>query len=741
MINRILLSACFLSGAASLFYEILWTRAFALILGSTVQAASLVFAAFLTGLALGAWLFGGLSGRLKQPLKIYALLEIGIACSAVATGLILHNQADAIGAALGDGALRYGLAFGLAVVMVLLPTLLMGGTLPILLSVARRNDASLSIVGRFYGWNTFGAAAGTLACGFLSIRLLGVTQSYYLAMCINLLVAIMSFALVRHARSENTQETNGEQTTAGLVVSAISESYLLLLAGFSGAVVLSLEVIWARFAGFLLGNRTYAFTLLMFTVLTLLAAGAWLSARLYRSSLGQQHRNPYGPFANLLALSALAIALSAIGGWWLIENQASMEAGLPQVQQYIIAYRFLEAFSLLALPLLFLGALFPLTIAQSKHCSDDIGKTAARFYVFNAVGVVLGSLGTGFVGITLLGSYGMFKLLIALLLVLVLYSLFLAGRPMPRLPPIVALAALVALLFVPASYPPVLEAGETLVLETEDEHGVFRLMETSRGNFRVTNNQVELVYHLGAFSTDFVQQMQGHLGMHFNPEAKKALVIGSGYGITAGALALYDSIEHVDAVELLPSMVVAADQFMPNNFGYHKNPKVRVTVGDGRHFLARQNELYDVITLNVSDPHLPGGATLFHTDFYEVVKQHLNPGGVMIQHVFGSERAIIANTLVAAFPHSRFSQSYSNGYNVVASMEDLEGRSPRRMNLPPEAIRQLESHDRRRRITIPSSRKYEALGDDMRSDIVASDDFPAVEFSWNAGEKALFINE
>jgi spermidine synthase len=99
--------------------------------------------------------------------------------------------------------------------------------------------------------------------------------------------------------------------------------------------------------------------------------------------------------------------------------------------------------------------------------------------------------------------------------------------------------------------------------------------------------------------------MQGHLGMHFKPDATRALVIGSGYGITAGALALYDGIERVDALEILPAMVSSADLFEPNNFGYHKNDKVRVFVGDDRHFLLRENVQYDIISLNVSDPHLP----------------------------------------------------------------------------------------------------------------------------------------
>lgn len=242
MTNRILLLACFLSGAASLFYEILWTRAFSLILGSTTQAAALTFAAFLTGLALGAWLFGSLSARLRHPLRAYVFLELGIAITAVATGLVLHHQADTIGAMLGEGATKYWLAFPLAVLLILPPTLLMGGTLPVLLTIAQVWDGRLSIVGQFYGWNTFGAAAGTLVCGFLAIRLLGVTQSYYFAMALNLLVAAMSALLLRRPGQTPASVPVGEGPGASkLPPKRLSEHYLLLIAGVSGAAVLSLE--------------------------------------------------------------------------------------------------------------------------------------------------------------------------------------------------------------------------------------------------------------------------------------------------------------------------------------------------------------------------------------------------------------------------------------------------------------------------------------------------------------------
>jgi spermidine synthase len=741
---RVLLLACFLSGAASLFFEVLWTRAFSLILGSTTQAAALVFAAFLTGLALGAWLFGNLSSRLRQPLRTYALLEVGIAFSALATGLFLHYQADTIGAALGAGSTRYLLAFFLVLLMVLPPTLLMGGTLPVLLTVARAYDRRLSVVGRLYGWNTLGAAVGTLVCGFFAIRLLGVTGAYYCAMALNLVVAVIALSLsVRTGAwpGEAPADTPARGLAAAPLLHQPTESYLFLMALGSGAAVLSLELVWARFASFFLGNRTYAFTTLMFAVLTLLALGSWLSAWLYQRMRRSPAQDPRRIFAVLLIAAAFAVALSGWGGWWLMANQVEFESALPSAQQHLLTYRFIEAFALLALPLITLGALFPLTIALSRHCAANIGATSARYYAVNTIGVVVGSLGTGFIGLSTAGSFGMLKLISVLLLVLALVSLHKAWRPLPVAAAVFATAAIAGIIALPSSYPANLGQGESLVIEEEDAHGLFRVTRLANGRLRVTNNRSELIYHLGAYSTDYVQQLQGHLGMHFKPDATTALVIGSGYGITAGALALYEGIERVDAVEILPAMVSSADLYKPNNFSYHERARVRVLVGDGRHLLLREKHRYDIISLNVSDPHMPGGSTLFHREFYELAREHLKPGGVVVQHIFGSERAVIANTLAASFPYTQFSRSYANGYNAVASMRDLSARASRRLVFPPEALEQLRSSARGRHIRSPVHRPYESLPPKMHSDVIATDDRPAVEFSWNAGEKLLFIND
>ncbi|MFY0583864.1 spermidine synthase [Cystobacter fuscus] len=290
------------------------------------------------------------------------------------------------------------------------------------------------------------------------------------------------------------------------------------------------------------------------------------------------------------------------------------------------------------------------------------------------------------------------------------------------------------------------EPHTEMVYRDEDRYGVFQVNALPNGMLSVTNNHTRLIHYLGAASTSYVQQMQGHLGMFFHPEAKSVVVLGSGYGITAGALGLYPQLERVDAVEILPALVDTADMFEPYNFAYHRNPRVRVVIDDGRHYLTRLKDRFDIVSINVSDPRLPGGSSLFHADFYEVVKQHLNEGGVVLQHAFGTERRLVLSTMGRSFKYVLLFPSYQNGFNVVASDRPLVA-DPARIDalaatpgvrealrgigiIAPPSVGRLFSQGLRPQ-DVPS------LFDDPRD---ATDDLPLLEYSSRGGAAGLFFS-
>jgi spermidine synthase len=297
--------------------------------------------------------------------------------------------------------------------------------------------------------------------------------------------------------------------------------------------------------------------------------------------------------------------------------------------------------------------------------------------LWNTVGSVAGSLVTGFLVIPAVGAFASAALVAVICAGVALYLL--VSRIRKSEAKAVTWGGLGVSVVLIAITPVVMPAqlhwgrpGDQPFLRVEDEWGVFQLARTPDRTIRATCNRTELVFLLGAFSTSYVQEMQGHIGSFMRPHAKRALVLGSGYGLTAGALSDNPRLERIDAVEILPAMVAAADRFEPYNRSYQRNPRVHGFADDGRHFLARAREKYDIISINVSDPHLPGSSALFNIDFYRVVKAHLNPGGVVIQHAFGRDAKIVLSTISHAFAYLRAFPAYQNGYNVAVSDAALD---------------------------------------------------------------------
>jgi spermidine synthase len=670
--HRTLLSlATGLSGAAALMHETLWTRSLAEVLGSTVQAAAAVFAAFLVGLALGARLSGRIIDRLRCPSRTYALLEVGIGLAAVGVGLLLYREREFLPSVLGQSSGTAGMlhSFAFALAFAIVPTFLMGATFPAVLAACRGLGADAIGLTRLYAQNTFGAALGTLACGWYTIPSFGVTSSILLAGGMNLGAALLCVPRILVERSCPTPAAPAEPAAAPPLGGDIGRpAWLYLIALLSGCAILALEVVWSRVASFTLGNRTFAFSTLLAWVLVLLSLGAWVSGRLVRRFTG---RIPL-LMCGLLLASALGIVLStALVNLWIVDpgnvvQVFKLSPGVP------VLLRTLGMGLVMSLFLVPLGCLFPTGLACLPHIETKTGLQSGRYYLWNTVGSVTGSLIAGFLIIPTIGSFAT-AAVVAAICGLAALSLFVLGAAQTSTRRVWlggALASTAVMVAIPVVMPAQLawvHPGDRPILRVEDEWGVFQLSTLPDGKIRATCNRTELVFLLGSFSTSYVQEMQGHIGTFLRPLARSALVLGSGYGLTAGALAVNPRLEQIDAVEILPAMVAAADRFEPYNRSYHHNPRVHVFTDDGRHFLARARGKYDIISINVSDPHLPGSSALFNADFYRIVKRHLNPGGVVIQHAFGIDAKVVLSTLSRSFAHLRAFPAYKNGFNVVSS--------------------------------------------------------------------------
>jgi spermidine synthase len=666
--------AALFSGAAALIYETLWTRSFSIILGSTVEASSATFAGFITGLAVGAITYGKYLKRFRNSVRIYILTEIAIAVSACLIGFTLFFLRNDIAALLGDKNQTFFLAKSIPLVFltVFIPTFFMGGTYPALLKIAADFGNSLSSIGKIYAVNILGASLGTLMCAFLFIPKLGVLNSLFMGVAFNLISgSVFLLDLKLPFRKRLSEKLQKPRMPASDLKHRPAKPVLLITAFISGFAVLSLEIIWIRFAGYFLGNRTFAFSTLLFCVLLLLSGGSWLSNYL----LKKFSSNINLLFGSIIVFAAFSVFLSSILVDRFIVWQHILDRFSPGFELLFIFYRIAETLIISAPIFIVLGTLFPMSLTCSVYSMQNSSEKAGEYYLINTMGSLSGALLTGFWGIRYLGAYFLVALLIIGLLCASLIFFIREIRSQRKTTGLLGiLTATIIFMLFPIILPPSLgyiKAGEKLIFRKEDQYGVYQVILLKNGLMKVTNNKTELIYLLGSISTSYVQQMQGHLGMFFNPDARKSLVLGSGYGITAGAIASYPGMDEVTAVEIIPAMIEAAHLFEPFNFSYHRNSKIRVINDDARHYLVRSKKKFDIITVNVSDPHLPGGTNLFHTDFYDLAKARLEPKGIIIQHAFGTDIAIVMSTIAHSFKYFYMFPSYRNGFNIVASDEPL----------------------------------------------------------------------
>jgi spermidine synthase len=738
-------AASLFSGAAALVAETLWARSFCSIVGATVEATAATFAAFLVGLALGAYVAGRWADRLANPLRAYVIVEFAIAVASAGTGLALFQLRDLliIGGSL-VGPQRAIVVFSAVLGLISIPTILMGATFPIMVASIRRVGAPMAAVSRLYTLNTLGAASGTLLCGFAAIGLLGVQGSVLFGACFNVVAAAVCILMVRKTGALISPAASGlVPESSGADQAPIPDWVMLAVALSSGVMTLAVEVIWTRLSSFFLGNRTYAFSTLVACVLLLLSVGSRLAEKLV---VAARQLLPQVLGAMLLAVASCTLFCGWLADRW-IHHQSWLDGRLAAGPLFAV-WQVMKTLFLLAPMLIPMGCLFPLSLTAARLSSVKSGKAAGLFYLVNTAGAVVGSLLVGFWSLSEVGTFGSIGALVAFASV-VASLVFIATVPSrwAKLAGLLgATAVFSSIYWVLPEQLTVLGERQELLFRKEDAYGVFQVVRLPDSTLMVSENRTVLVYYLGALSTSYVQQMQGHLGIFFNPDAKRALVLGSGYGITAGALGTYPQLERVDAVEIVPAMVEAADLFMPFNLSYHRNPRVRTIVDDGRHFLANSRDRYDIISINVSDPRIPGSSAFFHRDFYELAKQHLTPSGVVLQHAFGTELHAVMSTLASSFKNLQMFPAYNNGYNVVASDHALSA--------DPSAIARLTG--------IPATRAaLESIGvltpfDPARvyshglvpSDVpalfaetrIASDDHPLIEFSRRGDARSLFAS-
>ena len=679
----LLIGLCFIfSGATGLIYEVLWARMLGLVFGATTLAVSTVLAAFMGGLALGSALAGKLAPRIKKPLSTYGWMEIGIAIYALLVPFLfrwIDHVYVLIWQQLQPGYFAFSLwRFVLSGLVLLVPTTLMGATLPVLsAALVRSSHRDSNSVTRLYACNLAGAILGTLAAGFVLLPTLGVRTTIAVAAAINVVVGIIAIFLQRRTQPSLVPEQTLLEVDESSAVVA-SGAFWAFAALASGFVTISTQVSWTRILTMIIGSSTYAFSIVVALFLIGLAGGAWFVARKDRSHnlrsiiLMVEVITAVCLLLSLFVLNKIPALLINLG----LRFQTSSWPGLLSLQ-------ILSATLLILVPALLMGMVMPLVLVWAGSEPTKAVARVGRSYAINTVGAIAGAFITGFILIPKTSTR--FTLLLAATLCLVVAGV--AYRPAgttrdPALKRSLAIGLtpiLAILLFIIA--PPMnladlsIGAYDSLVrvlaqtregtTQSDPGQGTHELLMYQEGptatvSVRRDQNTVSMAINGRTNASDSIydmptQVMLGQLPLLVAPKIDTGLIIGYATGVTVGAM-LQSPVQSVTCVELEPGTIDGSSFFNHINNRPLDDPRTNLIIDDARTFLRVTPNRYDMIVSEPSHPWVPGVANLFTQEFFELGRARLNDEGIWVQWVqiyqlsTESLRSVLA-TYHKVFPH------------------------------------------------------------------------------------------
>ncbi len=665
----------FLSGAAALVYEIVWSRYLSLVFGGSHLAVTTVLAVFMAGLALGSYVIGRRIDGCRRLLRLFGLLELGVGASALLFAGLMQIYPPVyitLAQLAPDSPLYLSLVRILfALVALIVPTTLMGGTLPVLTAFTSRLLHGTGIRLSFlYGCNTLGAVCGAAATGFIMLRTLSMGRTAAVAIAINLTTGIAAILLQRFLTSHGGDvETAGDEAPA--VPSSPAEPLPLRLViwgvGLSGFCAMAYEVLWNRVLSIAIGASAYGFTLLLMAFLGGIGMGSSFFGGVCRFA-GRRRGGNSDTVGSITAFGAVQIL---IGGTALL---ASTQFGrIPAYVSFLHDYasrmapdgdqfpliqlaNFILVFSFMFIPAFFMGVAFPL--AGAIHCRyrERVGSAVGELLSVNTCGAILGA---GVSGYLLIYLFGIQRSLQIIILLNMGYGLLvIAARKGGRTAALLTGAALAALLLVPIAAPgawrlwePKLFAiyqsnkpGEYGTAEdvremlanmdvryyAEGTHSIVSSVQSADTLFFITNGRVEASNDRQDMQCQYVL---GHLPMLLHRHPRSVFVLGTGSGMTLGATSVHPEVERITLAEIEPGVLGVARTFgIDNHYILNRpDPRLKIVFNDGRNHLLTTRERYDVITADPVHPWFSGSGYLYSTEYFRLAAQRLNPGGIVCQ--------------------------------------------------------------------------------------------------------------
>ena len=677
------------SGCAALIYEVVWFQLLELVIGATAVSLAVLLATFMGGMCAGSLLLPRFVEVDRHPLRVYAWLELGIAAMGILILVGLPLLGSLYVASVGYGFLGILFRALLCAVCLLPPTLLMGATLPAVARWVETTPQGVSWLGFFYGGNIAGAVFGCLLAGFYLLRVHDMGRATLVAVSLNVAVALVALLL---ARSTGYARTEAGAKEFPRVARGAWPVYVAI--ALSGLAALGAEVLWTRILSLLFGGTVYTFSIILGAFLAGLGLGSSVGAWLARTTERPGLLLAACQAGAMVSMAWAALLMNRAFPYWPIDP--SLAAG-PWFNFQIDLVRAAMAI----LPAAFFwGASFPLALATVASRGQDAGRLVGGVYAANTVGAILGALLFSLLLISGAGSQNAQRWLIAISAAAALSMLswkapsetrtLSSGRRLAAVAAVLLLAIVTAASVAPV--PPALIAyGRQIASPTSQAtnylytgEGLNSSIAVSEQEGGIRNFHVSGKVEASSEVHDMrLQRLLGHMSALMHPNPKTVLIVGFGAGVTAGSFVVHPSVERIVICEIEPLIPeVVSRYFSTENHDVLKDPRVEVIYDDARHYILTTREKFDVITSDPIHPWVKGAASLYTKEYFELVKAHLNPGGVITQWVplYESTLEVVKSEVATFFDAFPFGTIWSNeyvngdGYDIVllAKAEPLE---------------------------------------------------------------------
>lgn len=673
----IVVAALFLfSGAAGLIYQIVWQRLLELYFGVTMTAIALIVAAYMAGLGIGSLIGGRIAGKIKRVVLTYGLVEVAIAIFGFVSLDLIHWIGQRTAGS------PYPIVFLLSFLLLLIPTLLMGMTLPLLTqSFVKRVDTSGHVIGLLYGINTFGAGVGALIAGFVLIGWLGFDGTTLVAALLNLAVGIGAIVFLG---SEEQQARNEPKTSVSAETSSLSYRAVLLAAFLVGFINLGYEMLWFRVLGIWNKGTAYGFPSVLFVFLTGLALGGFIWGRKADQSRDRvllfwklQLTSGIIALVSFLIISSLLQIPSAQR--WAREAFSNPQQPIPPFvdtvnglvfsRRLMISTLFQYFLPILALVLpasLVMGGGLPLLDRIAITSASASGKRVGDVHLANILGSVIGSLMISFVFLSWLGTELTLKVL-ALLSLVFIGLIWDKRQTLQNKNYILPVCLIVLALVAPRRgelYEKLYEAvANGSVVVRESSESVLAL-----GFYSKPNTPAKL--WIGGIQNSYFPSYGDYERSAFTcasaSHPKKILIIGLGGSNTAYFLTQMPDVEEIVIVELMDDLGPLLDQYVPAAQKTLADPRVRYIADDGRRYLyAHPDETYDLIFIDPLNSFTAGHNNLYSREAMQLYQSHLSNSGIFCAWM--NERHIIPKTAASVFPYMEQFRDW-----VAASNQKIE---------------------------------------------------------------------